>query len=76
MGWIAVDVSLFLSQLGYCVVYLIFVAQNLGPLLRRALPSQYGWLAGTLALLVVQVRNKDRLPLKDTNGCDARRLIF
>ncbi|CAM9305474.1 unnamed protein product [Laminaria digitata] len=54
MGWIGVDVSLFLSQVGYCVVYLIFVAQNLGPLLRRALPSQYGWLVGTLALMVVQ----------------------
>eukprot|EP00904_Undaria_pinnatifida_P006913 jgi/Undpi1/3351/HiC_scaffold_15.g06724.m1 len=54
MGWFGVDVSLFLSQLGYCVVYLIFVAQNLGPLLRKVLPSEYRWLAGTLAILMVQ----------------------
>ena len=58
MGWFGVDVSLFLSQLGYCVVYLIFVAQNLGPLLRKVLPSEYRWLAGTLAILMVQVRDE------------------
>lgn len=60
MGWIGVDASLFLSQLGYCVVYFIFVAQNLGPLLRTALPPRYGWLGGTLALVMVQVREKKR----------------
>lgn len=56
VGWVGVDVSLFMSQLGYCVVYLIFVQQNLGPTLRRAFPSQPSWLTGTMALLLVQVR--------------------
>ncbi|CAM9721892.1 unnamed protein product [Ectocarpus sp. 12 AP-2014] len=54
VGYVAVDVSLFLSQLGYCVVYLIFVQQNIGPSLREAFPSQPAWLTGTMALMVVQ----------------------
>eukprot|EP00752_Nemacystus_decipiens_P008798 g7851.t1 len=54
VGWVGVDVSLFCTQLGYCVVYLIFVQQNLGPLVRRAFPSQPSWLTGTIAILMVQ----------------------
>lgn len=56
MGLVGVDISLFLSQLGYCVVYLIFVQQNLGPILRRAFPSAPLWVSGTVALILVQVR--------------------
>lgn len=56
VGYVAVDVSLFLSQLGYCVVYLIFVQQNIGPSLREAFPSQPAWLTGTMALMVIQVK--------------------
>ncbi|CAN0401217.1 unnamed protein product, partial [Hapterophycus canaliculatus] len=54
-GLVGVDVSLFLSQLGYCVVYLIFMQQNLGPILRRAFPSSPPWATGTVALILVQV---------------------
>ncbi|CAN0539980.1 unnamed protein product, partial [Ectocarpus sp. 12 AP-2014] len=43
-----------LSQLGYCVVYLIFVQQNIGPSLKEAFPSQPVWLTGTMALMIFQ----------------------
>lgn len=49
------DVSLFLSQIGYCVVYIIFVADNMGPLLRRAFSPNPPWLLGTVVLTLVQV---------------------
>eukprot|EP00903_Cladosiphon_okamuranus_P013130 g12245.t2 len=54
IGWVGVDVSLFCTQLGYCVVYLIFVQENLGPTVRRAFPSQPSWLTGTMAMLLIQ----------------------
>lgn len=55
IGWICVDVSLFLSQLGYCVVYFIFVADNMGPLLRRTFSPNPPWLLGTVVLTLAQV---------------------
>lgn len=56
LGWAAVDVSLFLSQLGYCITYLIFVARNVGPLVKDRLPDDWSWLARTNSLIMLQVR--------------------
>lgn len=56
IGRAGVDISLFLSQLGYCITYLIFVAQNLGPMLRSVLPPESSWLAESTTLILLQVK--------------------
>lgn len=55
LGWVAVDISLFLTQLGFCCTYLIFVSDNIRPMLKDVLPSAYHWLAGTAMLMLYQV---------------------
>lgn len=51
-GRVAVNVSLVLSQLGFCCSYLIFVEQNVGELLAPLLPT---WDVASWTLLVLQV---------------------
>ncbi|CAI5717327.1 unnamed protein product [Hyaloperonospora brassicae] len=55
MGRVAVNISLVLSQLGFCCSYLIFVEKNIGEVILAAFGIQRTTASSSLTLIVLQI---------------------